>query len=324
MDMSDTRPTPDKPAGLLDEVVEFWRSMPDKSLFFILLAAWVFFFHFLGNPTFGYTKTPSLFAWLNYAYHNSNDDQHGFLVPFVVLALLYVKRKELIPVQKTNWWPALTLVVTGLLLHVVGYVVQQTRISVFAFFVGLYGLTGLVWGPRWLKASFFPFFLFVFCVPIATMSEKITFPLRVLATKTTVGLAQTVLGIDVVQNGTSIWEPSGRYQYEVAAACSGLRSLTAIFALATIYGFLEFRENWKRLVIIASAFPLAVIGNVVRLTTIIVAAETFGQSAGNYVHESFWFSLLPYVPPIAGLIFLGHWLGRRTTHSIGVLEAKPV
>ncbi|HXT38651.1 MAG TPA: exosortase/archaeosortase family protein [Candidatus Angelobacter sp.] len=298
--------------------------MPDKPLFFILLAAWVAFFHFLGNPTFGYTKTPSLFAWLNYAYHNSVDDEHGFLVPLVVLALLYVKRKELVTLPKGQWWPALTLVVTGLVLHVFGYRVQQTRVSVLAFFVGLYGLTGLVWGPRWLKASFFPFFLFVFCVPIATMSEKITFPLRILATKTTVGLAQMVLGIDVVQNGTNIWEPSGRYQYEVAAACSGLRSLTAIFALATIYGFLEFRKNWQRLVIIVSAFPLAVIGNVVRLTTIIVAAETFGQSAGNYVHESFWFSLLPYVPPIAGLIFLGHWLGNRTTHPIGVLEAKPV
>jgi exosortase len=309
---------------LLDEVSALWRSMPEKPLFFSLLAVWILFFHLLGNSTFGYTETSSLFAWLNYTYHNSEDDQHGLLVPFVVLVLLYVKREELAPLPKAPWWPALALVVAGLLLHVVGYVVQQTRVSVFAFFLGLYGLTGLVWGPRWLKASFFPFFLFVFCVPIATVSEKITFPLRILATKTTVGLAQTVLGIDVLQNGTSIWEPSGRYQYEVAAACSGLRSLTAIFALATIYGFLEFRKNWQRLAIIASAFPLAVIGNVVRLTTIIVAAETFGQSAGNYVHESIWFSLLPYVPPIAGLLFLGHWLGKRTAHPIGVLEVKSV
>ena len=298
--------------------------MPDKSLFFSLMIAWVVFFHFLGNSTFGYTDTPSLFAWLNYTYHNSTDDQHGFLVPPVVLGLLFVKRKELMRTPKTHWWPALTLVVAGLLLHVVGYLVQQTRVSVVAFFVGLYGLAGLVWGPRWLKATFFPYFLFVFCVPMATLSEKITFPLRVLATRTTVGLAHTVLGIDVVQNGTSIWEPTGRYQYEVAAACSGLRSLTAIFALATIYGFVEFRKNWQRVMIVAFAFPLAVIGNVARLTTIIVAAETFGQSAGNYVHESFWFGLLPYVPPIVGLMVLGHWLENRTGGPVGVWKAKPV
>ena len=69
---------------------------------------------------------------------------------------------------------------------------------------------------------------------------------------------------------------------------------------------------------------LAVIGNVVRLTTIIVAAETFGQSAGNYVHESFLFSLLPYVPPILGLMILGHWLEKRTENPVVVWKAKPV
>src|SRR5439155_26280977 len=222
------------------------------------------------------------------------------------------------------WWPELTLVVAGLLLHVVGYVGQQLRVSVVAFFIGLYGLAGLVWGPRWLKATFFPCFLFVFCVPLATLSEKITFPLRVLATRITVGLAHAVLGIDVVQNGTSIWEPTGRYQYEVAAACSGLRSLTAIFALATIYGFIEFKKNWQRLVIMASAFPLAVAGNVVRLAGIIVAAETFGQAAGNSLHESTWFSLLPYVPPIVGLLALGHWLGKGASRAVPLLEARPV
>src|SRR6266480_1057998 len=322
--MVEPRSTPGKAGEFLGEAAGFWRAMPGKPLFFSLSIAWVINYHIFGNSTFGYTDTPSLFAWLNYDYHNSADDQHGFLVPVVVLGLLFVKRKELMLVPKAHWWPALTLVVAGLLLHVVGYVVQQTRVSVVAFFVGLYGLAGLVWGPRWLKATFFPSFLFVFCVPMATLSEKITFPLRVLATRITVGLAHAVLGIDVVQNGTSIWEPTGRYQYEVAAACSGLRSLTAIFALATIYGFIEFGKNWQRLTIMASAFPLAVIGNVVRLTTIIVAAETFGQSAGNYVHESFLFSLLPYVPPILGLMILGHWLEKRTENPVVVWKAKPV
>ncbi len=271
--MADTHSTRGRPARFLVEVAEFWRAMPDKPLFFSLFAVWVIFFHFLGNSTFGYTDTSSLFGWLNYDYHNSADDQHGFLVPLVVAVLLFVKREELIQVPKTQWWPALSLVVAGLLLHVVGYVVQQTRVSIVAFFVGLYGLVGLVWGPRWLKAIFFPYFLFLFCVPIATLSETITVPLRMLA---------------------------------------------------TIYGFIEFRRNWQRLTIMTSAFPLAVIGNVVRLTTIIVAAETFGQSAGNYVHENFWFGLLPYIPPMVGLMALGHWLGRRRAHKIAVWEAKPV
>ena len=318
-----TKAIPKATTGWQEGLAEFWHSLPDKPLFFTLLVVWVAFFQFLGNSTFGYLDTPSLFVWLNYTYNSSNDDAHGRLVPLVVLALLWVKRRELMAAPKAPWWPALSLVIAGLLLHVVGYVVQQTRISVIAFFTGLYGLTGLVWGPRWLKASFFPCFLFIFCFPLGTLADRITVPLRMLATNITVATVQTLLGIDVNQNGTSIWEPTGRYQYEVAAACSGLRSLTAIFGLATVYGFLEFKNIWHRGLIIGSAFPLAVIGNVIRLTTIIVAAETFGQPAGNYVHENFLFSLLPYVPPIVGLMALGHWLEKRAERSPAVLKAKP-
>src|SRR6266511_2764157 len=307
---ADLNKSADKSSSLAGELAALWRSLPDKLLFFSVFTGWVLLFHFLGNSTFGYKDTPSLFGWMNYTYSISADDQHGYLVPILVLGLLCWKRKELIKLPKGTWWPALNLVVLGLLIHIAGFLVQQTRISIIAFFVGLYGLTGLVWGRQWLRATFFPCCLFVFCFPLGTLAESITFPLRLLATKITVTLAHFPLGIDVLHNGTSIWDPTGRFQYEVAAACSGLRSLTAIFAVATIYGFIEFRTNWQRLVVIAAAFPLAVLGNVVRLSTIIVAAETFGQSAGNYVHQSNVFSLLPYVPAILGLILLGRWLDR--------------
>ncbi len=337
--MVEPRSTPGKAGEFLGEAAGFWRAMPDKPLFFCLVIAWGLLFQLLGNSTLGYVNTPSIFRW--WLWVNTRglegataweglkrilgaDEAYVWFVPFVVLGLLWWKRREFTAVTKQTWWPALGLLGVALLLHVFGFVVEQTRISLAAFFLGLYALTGLVWGWRWLCSTFFPCFLLVFCIPLGNSTEYVAFPLRLLATNITTLLAHGVLGIDVLQNGTSIWEPTGRYQYEVAAACSGIRSLTAIIALATIYGFIEFRKNWQRLTIMASAFPLAVIGNVVRLTTIIVAAETFGQSAGNYVHESFLFSLLPYVPPILGLMVLGHWLEKRTENPVAVWKAKPV
>ena len=94
----------------------------------------------------------------------------------------------------------------------------------------------------------------------------------------------------------------------LAAACSGIRSLTAIFALTSIYAFTSFKTLWRSLLLSASAFPLAVAANVLRLTSIIVASEVFSPAAGKFVHESGWFSLLPYVPAIVGMLILGHWL----------------
>jgi exosortase/archaeosortase family protein len=60
-----------------------------------------------------------------------------------------------------------------------------------------------------------------------------------------------------------------------------------------------------------SAFPLAILGNLARMLCIVVAAELGGQEAGNYVHNSSLFSLVPYLPVIIGLLIAGRWLERN-------------
>lgn len=298
---------------------------PRCGLFLALVGAWLILFHFLGNSTLGYVDTPSLFGWLTWMYSRSPEEDHLWLIPFLVGGLMWWKREELMSVDKRVWWPALALVVVGVVLHVLGFVVQQTRVSVVAFFVGLYGLMGVVWGPAFLRASFFPWFLFCFSVPLGNSIEFVTFPLRMLATTITTGMCHTILGLDVIRDGTRIFDPAGAYQYEVAVACSGLRSLTVTIVLACTYAFMSFNSVGKRLILIASAVPLAVVANVFRLSAIIIAAELMGQEAGNFVHENFFLSLLPYVPAMLGLMILGRFLERRgsaTTEPVG--DAKEV
>jgi exosortase/archaeosortase family protein len=95
-----------------------------------------------------------------------------------------------------------------------------------------------------------------------------------------------------------------RFQYNVEAACSGLRSLTTMLALSCVFAFVFFRRTWKRAAMIATSVPLAVLGNATRLMAIVIAAENFGQSAGNFVHDHWFFSLLPYVPSVIGMALL--------------------
>lgn len=299
------------PPGVAEELVAALRSLPGKTFLAALLAGWLALFHFLGNSTFGYVDSGSLFGWLNYAYSQSQDDELGRYVPFLVLALCWWKRDELIEVRKAPWAGGVVLVAAALVMHLLGYVIQQTRLSVVAFYLGIYGLLGALWGLAFLRAIFFPFFLFVFCVPLGTLAETITFPLRLLATDITTWISRSVLGVALIQQGNKLLDAQGTFQYEVAAACGGLRSLTATVALASIYSFVTLERSWKRLVMILSAVPLAVAGNVLRLTLIIVAAEAFGQEAGNWVHDNSVMSLLPYVPAFLGLGALGSWLQER-------------
>lgn len=304
--------------GLSEEIRSAWRQLPDKGFFFVLLIAWLALFQFLGNSTFGYVDTPSLFMWMYNAYSATaaeSDDGQGLLIPFLVVGLFWWKRKELLALPLRGWWPGLLLVAAALGLHILGYLVQQPRLSIVALFAGIYALTGLAWGTRWLRASFFPFFLFAFMVPLGSYATKITFPLRFWVSWIVEHLFDDVLGIGVMRVGTQLFNSLGTYQFEVAAACSGIRSLTSTLLAATTFGFVVFRSPWKRVVLIASAVPLAVIGNVMRLSLIVGAGEFFGQNWGNFVHENTFFSLLPYVPVFAGLMYLSRWLEEPAAQS---------
>ena len=299
--------------GWLADTADCWRRLPNKGLFFVLLAAWLAVFHFFGNSLFGYVHSPSLFTGLYSTYNNPNpasDDGHGNFVPFLVVGLFWWKRKELLALPLQIWWGGLLILVVGMGLHVLGYAFQQPRLSIVALFAGIYGLMGLAWGRKWLRKSVFPFFLFVFSIPLGGTAAFITFPLRLLVTWLVAATAH-LLGIDVIRVGTQLFDPLGAYQYDVAPACSGIRSLIAIFLLATVYGFITFRSPWKRLLLMALAFPFAVLGNLARMLFIITAAEIGGQKWGNYVHESSIFSLIPYLPAIIGLLVIGRWMEKR-------------
>jgi exosortase len=296
--------------------------LPNKAFFFTLLAAWLLLFQFWGNSILGYVHTSSLFAWLYDAYTvggEQNDASHGKLIPFLVVGLFWWKRKELLAQPLQLWWPGLLLLAAALILHIIGYVIQQPIPSIISLFMGIYALMGLAWGPTWLRRSQYPFFLFVFSVPLTAHLNFILFPMRLLVTWLVEKVAH-LIGIGVLRQGTQLLDPSGAYGYEVAAACGGMRSLIAVFLLATVVAFALLRAPGNRIILIILAAPLAILGNMLRLLAIIFAAEMGGQEWGNYVHEGGPFgliSLLPYVPGMVGLLWVGRWLEKREAKNKG-------
>ncbi len=55
---------------------------------------------------------------------------------------------------------------------------------------------------------------------------------------------------------------------------------------------------------------------------VIVAAEMGGQKWGDYVHDNFFTSLVPYVPVFIGLFLVGHWLEKRKKEKIPCKNVK--
>jgi len=286
---------------------EEWALLPNKTFLFALAAAWVLLFHFLGNSTMGYFRTNSLFGWMFDIYMSqSGEDQYGLLIPFVVLILFWWKRRDLVAGSLGFWWPAFFLVTGALVLHVVGFMVQEPKLSLIAFLIGLFGLTGLVWGKHWLRASLFPFFLLVFCMPTGDLANMLTLRLRLLVSWLVYVIAHLGLAPDLIRDGTQIFDRDHTFAFEVAAACSGIHSLVALLALTTIYGFAHFKSPGKRLIMIFFALPLAVFGNVARLCFTIFVAETFGQDAAKAVENKFGF--ITIVVAILCIFCISRWL----------------
>lgn len=289
----------------------------------VAVAAWLALFHWLGNSTFGYVATPSLFGWLYPLYDANPDDGIGLLAPLVTIWMISQRRKELESLTWNPWLPSLGWVVLGLLLHLAGYQVQQGRVSVLGMIVGLYGITGLYWGRDWLKLARFPFSMLLFCIPTSVYLAAVTFKLRLFVATVATGFCTEILGMHILRKGTEVYNvgPDGLpgFRFEVAAACSGIRSLTAVLLLVLVYGFLFFKSPIRRLILLVCAPALAVLGNIFRLITVFIVGESLGQEAGAKIESGFGFVTFIGVA-IGGTLLLGRWLKEKPENPQSVPE----
>jgi EpsI family protein len=271
-------------------------------------------FHFWGNPTHGYIPSDSLFYWWGFQWINpSSETEHGWMILGLSLWLFW-RNARAIPVEPNPAVPgrALAVMTAGLALHVLGYAVQQARISIIGLLVFMWGTLMLAGGRRWGRAAAFPLAFLVFAIPVNVL-DTAGFWLRMWVIDASYGLAH-LAGIDVVRNGTQLFSPDGRYQYDVAAACSGVRSLMALTALSLLVGYLNFKSWWARALVLLLSFPFTYAGNVVRISAIILFAQWWGQDAGTLVHE--WAGFIVFVIVLGGVLASVSLLGRLVPGSL--------
>ena len=264
-------------------------------------AAGLAVFQFWGNSTQGYILSNSLFYWWGFQWLNpQTESEHGWLILGVALWLFWRNvRNEPAHDSTPATGRAAVAMLGGLALHLLGYVLQQARVSLLGLLLFSWGVLALTGGRRWGRAAAFPLLFMIFAIPL-NVFDTAGFYLRLWVIEVAFRGAHLV-GIDVLRNGTQLLSPNGAYSYDVAAACSGMRSLMALAALSLLVGYLNFRSWRVRACIGLLCFPYAFVGNVVRIFAIIVAAEWKGQHAGAVVHD--WFGFLIFLI-VLGLVQL--------------------
>jgi len=104
--------------------------------------------------------------------------------------------------------------------------------------VFVWGVLALAGGRRWGRAAVFPLGFMLLAVPV-NFIDSLGFNLRLVVANQTFVFAHW-FGVPLMINGTQLFSPDGRFQYDVAAACSGIRSLVALLARRELGGLRSF------------------------------------------------------------------------------------
>jgi exosortase len=217
-------------------------------------------------------------------WHDPNFS-HGFFVPLFSALVIWQERQKFSDLPLRPSWSGLAIAAFGMCILVVGQMGAELFLSRFSLLILLAGLVVLFCGWIYFRALMFPWAFLILMIPVPTVVfNQITFPLQLLASRVS-GLILPLLGVPVLREGNVINLPA--MALEVAEACSGIRSLMSLVALAIIYGYLMEKRLWVRWILAFASVPIAVAANSVRIIgTGLLVQYWDPEKAEGYFHAS--------------------------------------
>ena len=220
----------------------------------------------------------------------SNDDYaHGLFTPFAVAYLVYDRRKELFNIEANPSAFGFVIILASQALLLVGFLGAEFFLQRTSMLLFTAGLILYIWGWRGLSKTAFGLILFLLAIPLpAIVFNSFALPLQLLASSLAEGVLD-MLHVSVYREGNILQLPHGLL-LNVTEACSGIRSLVSLLALAALTTMIpRFRSmpGWARIAFILSSVPIALVANALRVTATGVLAFNFGIGAAEGFLHSF-------------------------------------
>lgn len=240
-------------------------------------------------------------------WYGDDTYSHGFFIVPLAAYFAWERRHRLANSPIHFSWFGLFVVVASIVLLIGGLRGVESFISRISFLTALAGAILLVFGWQVLRVLAFPlaFMLLMIPPPAAVFSQVVT-ALQLLASN--IGeFAINALDIPVLRQGNMLI--LANTTLEVAQACSGIRSLIALFTLGLVFG--SDPRTWVRVVIAVSAIPIAILFNGLRVASAGVAAHYYGSAGVEGLFHAFsgWVVFLVTVLLMMALqrLLIGLW-----------------
>jgi exosortase len=234
---------------------------------------------------FFFTLTFPIWRWLWQEWMGNDYYSHGLLVPLISL-FLAVQRfrhdKSIRNFTASNPAPGLLVLAASVGLFLFFLNAKAYYLAAFTMVVILLGGVWSFTGASLVSTLIFPIGYLVLMVPLPFI-ERSTLPLAMF-TGVCAGNIARFLGLDVTIIGSAVTLPNANLV--IGAQCSGVNSLIALTSLMTLAAYLLDGPLWGRLTLALMAIPLAILGNILRVASLLFVARTYGADAAfTYYHD---------------------------------------
>jgi exosortase len=255
-----------------------------------------------------------------------NDDPnytHGYLV--LPIAAYIVWQQLSTPVPKTSpgavpapWWGWVFLAAV-LVLRVVMYERNAQGSESSTIILAVAALTW-AFGSWPLLRRVWPaiaFLIFMFPLP-QSINTLLALPLQSLAATSSTFLLQ-LTGMWVIQDGNviNLSTAHGMERLDVALACNGLRMLMTMAATVIAAVIIVPLPAWKRIVLVLSIVPVALVSNMARIVSTGWSYYVFeAATAKRWAHDWAGWMMMPLALALVGLeLGVMSWLVPKETED---------
>ena len=235
------------------------RAMAALALLVLVLVG--LFWHFVAAQAF-------------YSWSYLGDWGHTFLVPLITAYLVWIERDRLLARPFVCAPVGFIVVLTGILLYMLtvfgpGFL-QLHNAKAIGVAVTLFGVAIVACGWSAMRVLWFPLlYLVAFGQFIsAQILAPVTDRMQDIATTGSFFMFE-IMGFETVRVGNLITlESDGQTRpLDVAEACSGMKMLMAFLAMGTFIAWTGLPRLWQRVVLVALGLPIAIVVNILRITT---------------------------------------------------------
>jgi EpsI family protein len=238
---------------------------------------------------------------------------HGFLVPLLSLYFANEAARRGPVACRGGRLLGSALIGVAILGRLATILVPIGLVGDAAFVLGLAGIVATLAGTAALRRYWFALAFLAFMIPLPiALYTLLASPLQLLVSQVASAVLNAI-GVPVLCQGNLMTLPGGVRMF-VAEACSGMRQLTGFLALTAAVAYLAPRPWWYRAVLVASAVPIAMTANVVRVVlTGLIMHHLDPRFATGSFHT------------IEGMLMMGLGLGMLAAECavLGVLAGPP-